>query len=128
MIVATGHLIRNAAGRQDLHLMVDGSLVDRTLTYSSSGQWEDASVHWTGPVAGGEHTVHLQSPQANVWGCQDQWGDLDVLVLPATVTGVATYQTPDTRSGWRAAAAANSPLISNTFTADLDSVLSLIHI
>eukprot|EP01052_Picozoa_sp_SAG31_P036333 SAG31_NODE_4518_length_3166_cov_1.642253_1_plen_201_part_00 len=39
------------------------------------------------------------SPQSNVWGCQNEWGDLDVLVVPATVPGVAAYQTAYERSG-----------------------------
>ena len=69
------------------------------------------------------HNVWLQSPQANVWGCQDQWGDLDVLVIPSTVSGVAAYQTPDERSGCPPGAGANTPLISRTFTTDADSLL-----
>ena len=81
----TGNIIRRATGRQDLHLIIDGSLMDRTLTFSSSVQWEDAVVHWVGEVDRGGHTVSLSSPQANVWGCQDQWGDLNILVLPAAV-------------------------------------------
>merc|ERR1712216_125904 len=85
---------------------------------------------------GGDHTASLQSPQANVWGCQDQWGDLDVVVLPASLCEdteitipppppqcVIAYQTPDTRSGCPPAAAANSPLLSRTFLTSAETVV-----
>merc|ERR1712166_1421880 len=58
--------------------IVDGRLKDRTLTFSSSKQWEDATVYWTGALGKGKHSVYLRGPNANTWGCQDQWGDLDI--------------------------------------------------
>ena len=86
VIVAQGHMIRNHDGRADLALHVDGSQMDRTLTYTSSGQWEDGAVFWMGTLSAGEHTVQLveASGHASIWGCQQDWGDLDVLVLPGS--------------------------------------------
>ena len=45
--------------------------------------------------------------------CQDQWGNLDITVIPAS-TGVVAYQTPDKRSGCPSKAGANKALISRT--------------
>ena len=115
VLIAQGHLIRNAAGRKDLHLIVDSRLADRSLTFTRSRQWEDTTVYWTGAVNKGKHSVYMRSPQANTWGCQDQWGDLDTTVIPSS-TGVVAYQTPDKRRGCPPSAKANSPLISKTFT------------
>jgi len=70
---------------------------------------------YCGPVGKGKHTVDLYSPQANTWGCQDQWGNLDITVIPAS-TGVVAYQTPDKRSGCPSKAGANKALISRTIT------------
>jgi hypothetical protein len=77
----TADVIRNTAGRADLFLMVDGTLVDRTLTYTSVGTWEDAHVVWTGELAAGLHNVWVQSPQAGVWGCGGDWGSLDIMIF-----------------------------------------------
>jgi hypothetical protein len=119
-----GHLIRNAGGRRDLHLVVDGKLKDRTLTYSSSRQWEDATVFWSGALGKGKHSIYLNSPQANTWGCQDQWGDLDITAIP-TSSGIKAYQTNDGRSGCPPKAGANKALISKTFTVATTSVVMI---
>jgi len=121
VVMATGHLIRQAPGRRDLHLMVDGKLRDRTLTYSSSRQWEDATVFWSGTLGKGKHSLYLNSPQANTWGCQDSWGDLDITAIP-TSSGVKVYQTNDGRGGCPPRTGANKPLISKTFTVGVDSI------
>jgi hypothetical protein len=122
VIIAQGHLIRNAAGRRDLFLYVDGGLKDRTLTYTRNRQWEDASVFWVGGVDAGIHTAWLAGPNANTWGCQDQWGDLDIAVIPAA-PGINAYQTPDGRSGCPPKAGANSALIRKDFSLDTPSVI-----
>ena len=46
-VVVHGNMIRRLKGRSDLHLYVDGHKRDVSLTFSSSVQWEDASVFWT---------------------------------------------------------------------------------
>ena len=112
-LVAQGHVMRSYAGRADLVLYVDGQAKDYTLTYTSLRAWEDASVFWMGYVGAGKHRVHLQSPQANIWGCQDRWGDLDLLVL-AQGPGIAVHQAEDSASNRQKCppkAAANTVLL-----------------
>ena len=121
--MATGHLIRNAAGRQDLHLYVDGTRADRSLTYTGSAQWADASVFWSGIVEAGDHDVWLQGVGANVWGCEGEWGDLDIVVMPSGIEGLEVHQTPDQRSGCPPSAAAGARLIEHAFTVQQDSLL-----
>lgn len=74
-------IIRNAAGRHDLHLYVDGSLVDHHLNYTSSGQWEDAYVQWAGTLGAGNHTVSIRSPSASVYGCGPDWGSMQTIIF-----------------------------------------------
>jgi len=44
-------------------------------------------VYWTGALGKGKHSVYLRGPNANTWGCQDQWGDLDIIVIPSCIGG-----------------------------------------
>lgn len=76
----SGQIIRNATGRVDLLLYIDNVVQDRTLTYTSSAQWEDAHVHWVGNLAAGSHDISLRSPTADVWGCGGSWGSLDTVI------------------------------------------------
>ena len=74
LVTATGHMIRKYRGRADLQLMLDGTKVDDTLTFTSSSQWADAAVYWSGMISVGTHTFWLQSNKPNIWGCQvDRW-------------------------------------------------------
>ena len=66
----------------------------------------------------------LPAPQANVWGCKDRYGDLDVVVMPY-LTGMVAYTVPDTRGGCPAVAAANTPLIQSSFTVTAQSLISV---
>ena len=66
-------------------------------TFTTDHGWNAASVFWTGILGTGSHTAWLQSPTANAWGCDQHFGDLDVLLLPA-LKGMAAYQTPDTHA------------------------------
>jgi hypothetical protein len=66
--IVQGHMIRSAPGRRDLYLYVDGKLKDRTLTFTSSKQWEDAAVYWSGNLGKGKHTIYIAGPNANTWG------------------------------------------------------------
>ena len=86
-VLARAHMIRNARGTSDLRLAVDSKEVDRALTYTSQGQWEDAAVFWAGVMTRGEHNVKIFSPNANMWGCGPTFGDLDVLVLNTGLCG-----------------------------------------
>lgn len=53
ILVVVGHIIRSHAGRADLLLSVDGTIVDRSLTFTSSLQWEDAQVFFIGEIEPG---------------------------------------------------------------------------
>jgi hypothetical protein len=77
----TSSIIRLAAGRHDLQLYVDGYLSDQTLTFSSTGEWIDAHVHWSGALSAGNHTITISSPSANIWGCGGAWGSIDTVIF-----------------------------------------------
>ena len=56
---------RNTKGRADLYLFVDDKGSDNALTYTSSKQWEDATVFWTGKLKPGHHHIwYVSSPYA----------------------------------------------------------------
>lgn len=97
VIWIVGHIIRRFRGRADLHLIVDGHLVDLTISYSGVDDWTDARVYWTGNIGRGTHTATLQSPTGNVWGCGSDWGDLDAFWLSSTHARVV--QLDDTEPG-----------------------------
>lgn len=73
-------IIRSGSGRHDLMLYVDGVQRDITLTYTSSTQWEDAHVQWSGVLAPGNHTISIRGNTSNVWGCQSSWGSIDTII------------------------------------------------
>ena len=127
-MVVHGNMIRKMAGRADLHLYIDNVKRDTSLTFSSSPQWEDASVFWSGYLPPGDHIAWVQSPQPNVWGCQGGWGELDVLDLPAE-KGMVTYSVPDRTGKMKQCpppSKANSRLIQKKFTLKTDSVV-MVH-
>merc|ERR1712169_140587 len=129
VVDVTGHMIRRAAGRSDLKLLVDGGAKDTSLSYTSSTQWEDVQLHWVGKLNKGKHTVSLRGNKANMWGCGTAWGDIDVLVLPVALKPpppvAAVYQTSDKRGGCPGAWPANKDLIAKTFKVDMPSVVVL---
>ena len=76
LLVLTGHMIARTTGRADLQLYISGVKKDDTLTYTPSKQWAQAAVFWSGVIEAGTHTAWLQSPQANIWGCASNYGDM----------------------------------------------------
>ena len=74
-------------------------------------------------VEAGDHDVWLQGAGANVWGCEGEWGDLDIVVMPSGIEGLEVHQTPDQRSGCPPSAAAGARLIEHAFTVQQDSLL-----
>jgi len=117
-------MIRNYQGRADLQLYINGARKDQTMTYTRHKTWDDASVSFSGMMKNGTHSIWMQSPIKDTWGCGPDWGDLDVVVLPI-VNGVAVFQTPDARKGCPAKAKKNSKLIEKVFTAKVDSVVMI---
>merc|ERR1739848_116733 len=97
-VVATGHMIRRYSGRADLHLRLNNKIIDRSLTYTKTTQWQDASVYWVGSINKGSHTFSITGNRANAFGCGGNWGDLDVIIIPK-LKGVAVYQFGVTQSG-----------------------------
>jgi len=75
-----GDLIRNFAGRADLNLILDGQMVTSSLTYTPTVQWAPAHLAWAGTLAAGAHTVSLRAPDANLWGCGEPWGAINVVI------------------------------------------------
>ena len=71
-------IIRHASGRCDLYLLLDGATVlDHGLTYTSSLQWEDVYVSWSGQIAAGNHTISVRASScADAWGCGQSWGKI----------------------------------------------------
>jgi len=97
-VVATGHMIRRYSGRADIHLRLNNKIVDYSLTYTKTTQWQDASVYWVGSINKGSHTFSVTGNRANAFGCGSNWGDLDIIVIPK-LKGVAVYQFGVTQSG-----------------------------
>merc|ERR1712032_928914 len=97
-VVATGHMIRRYSGRADLHLRLNNKIIDYSLTYTKTTQWQDANVYWVGSIAKGSHTFSITGNRANAFGCGSNWGDLDIIILPK-LKDVAVYQFGVTQSG-----------------------------
>jgi uncharacterized protein YdeI (BOF family) len=128
IVVVHGNMVRKTVGRADLHLYIDNVRKDTSLTYSSSRQWEDASVVWMGPLPPGKHSAWVQSPQKDIWGCQGSWGEVDVLVVPSS-GGAATYNVPERLGRMKQCpppSKKNSRLVQKTFTVKTDSVV-MVH-
>ena len=77
----TANMVRHAEGRADLLLFLDGVLVDQTITYTNTMQWQGAIVQWVGVLSTGSHNVSLRSPEANVWGCLANWGAINTIIF-----------------------------------------------
>merc|ERR1711934_325633 len=97
-VVATGHMIRRYSGRADLHLRLNNKIIDYSLTYTKTTQWQDANVYWVGSINKGSHTFSITGNRANAFGCGSNWGDLDIIILPK-LKDVAVYQFGVTQSG-----------------------------
>jgi len=81
-IRVSGDMIRNAAGRQDLSLRIDGTEVTRGLTYTPTAQWTPGHVEWAGTLGAGAHTAIIHSFDASAWGCGPIWGAMTVVITP----------------------------------------------
>merc|ERR1712010_387687 len=79
-------MIRNYNGRADLYLYRGNARLDLSLSYTSGKQWADVQLHHVGRLGKGKYTFSLRSNRANAFGCGTTWGDLDILVLPETVS------------------------------------------
>jgi hypothetical protein len=117
-VVATGHMIRRYSGRADLHLRLNNKIIDYSLTYTKTTQWQDASVYWVGSINKGSHTFSITGNRANAFGCGSNWGDLDIIVIPK-LKGVAVYQFGVTQSG----CPASNLNFKKTITLQQDSVV-----
>merc|ERR1719291_1474571 len=111
-------MIRRYSGRADLHLRRNNAIIDRSLTYTKTTQWQDASVYWVGSIAKGSHTFSITGNRANAFGCGSNWGDLDIIVIPK-LKGVNAYQFGVTQSG----CPANNLNFKKTITLAQDSVV-----
>merc|ERR1719174_2266158 len=128
IVKVLGHMIRNYNGRADLYLYRGNTRLDLSLSYTSGQQWADVQLHHVGRLGKGKYTFSLRSNRANAFGCGTTWGDLDILVLPETVSAskptkpaskgkkVVAYQVPDKRSGCPGKLAANKALVSKKVT------------
>ncbi len=81
MVFITGDMVRITNGRADLWLRVDGVDVQYTIAHTSVADWQGASVHWSGALAAGAHTVSVQGSPANVWGCGSTWGGINTIIF-----------------------------------------------
>ena len=67
VVLISAQMIRNTAGRADLHLMLDDHRVDGAMTWTSAGAWDNAEAFWIGIVDRGIHTAWLESDEENMW-------------------------------------------------------------
>ena len=72
-----------AIGRRDLYLLMDGMVVARSgaQTDSASPEWTSSHLGWSGTLSLGTHMLSLRSPNANVFGCGTQWGNVSTLLI-----------------------------------------------
>ena len=80
-VYVTVGIIRKTNGRADPYMYLDGTLIDLALTNTSSSQWEDANLVWSGILSGGSHTLTVDSPSADVWGCGVTRGSMDIVIF-----------------------------------------------
>lgn len=86
-IVVEGKLIRyhvGLAARCDLSLYVSTRQVSRTLDYNDNlaSDWQQHSLMWMGTLAAGTHSIYMYSDNcANAFGCNSQWGHIQILVF-----------------------------------------------
>lgn len=76
----TGKSIRLGSGRHDLNLIVDGTLVQVIIAYTSpadGSQWAEAAFSYGGSMLAGNHTVQVV-PADNLvpWGCGNLYGNM----------------------------------------------------
>lgn len=75
-------IIRNASGRHDLYLYVDGGNVCQWITNTgATSDWQSGFVQWTGTLSAGNHTVWAVGADANIWGCGPSWGRMDIMIF-----------------------------------------------
>ena len=122
VVMVTGHQIVLYAGRTDVYLLKDSKKVDFTLTYTTSKQWEDAWLYWVGEVSAGTHKFSIQGNRANSLGCEGDWGDLDIIVVPK-LEGVAVYQTNDSNDGCPRILKSGAEFLNKTISVAKQSVL-----
>ncbi|MBF0331336.1 MAG: hypothetical protein HQL17_05305 [Candidatus Omnitrophica bacterium] len=81
-VLISGDSIRNALGRADLILYVDGTMMMQTITNTgTTSDWVGGHVQWTGTLAAGAHNASMRSPQANIWGCGSSWSSMDAVIF-----------------------------------------------
>lgn len=80
-VYISGNIIRRSTGRVDLHLFVDGGIVDWWITSTGPTlDWMSGAVSWTGVLNAGVHNIDMRSNTANVWGCNATWGSMNIII------------------------------------------------
>ena len=81
----TGKSIRLASGRQDLNLLVDGTVVQVVISYTSAAdgaQWGEASFSYGGTLLPGNHTFQVVPATVGVaWGCGNLYGNMIITLF-----------------------------------------------
>lgn len=77
VIWLSAHIIREAAGRDDVELYVDDTLVDRSLVWSTAQTWKELHLTWAGTLPAGKHTVRLRGLKRPVFGCNAAWSGIE---------------------------------------------------
>jgi len=82
-VFISGDIIRNASGRHDLGLFLNGSSYATAITNTgSTSDWVSGHVQWTGTLAAGTYTQSIRGvSSSNVWGCGGSWGSMDALIF-----------------------------------------------
>ena len=75
-----GSTIHNVSGRNDLYLMVDGVEQFRAISMTYTIDYQTATVHWSGSLTPGAHTVYVRGSTATAWGCGAGYGRIDIQI------------------------------------------------
>eukprot|EP01001_Neometanema_parovale_P009758 NODE_5_length_5289_cov_242.816492_g4_i0.p1 GENE.NODE_5_length_5289_cov_242.816492_g4_i0~~NODE_5_length_5289_cov_242.816492_g4_i0.p1 ORF type:complete len:1679 (-),score=414.19 NODE_5_length_5289_cov_242.816492_g4_i0:253-5238(-) len=100
-VYVTAEIIRHAAGRDDVTLVLDGTVVARDLPYSAVKTWQQGYLTYSGNVGAGRHTFWVAGSKDSVYGCGSSWGRINVMPFDGQPNrAISVYDTsPCRRAG-----------------------------
>jgi hypothetical protein len=68
-------------GRSDCHIYFGSTLIQSHLTASDDTSWNPVNITAGGTVGAGTTLIRFVSSRANVVGCQNDWGGMQILIF-----------------------------------------------
>jgi hypothetical protein len=73
--------ILNYSARADCYIYFNDSVQQRHLTASDNTSWNPVNITAGGSLGAGTHTIKFMCNRANVVGCGEEWGGMQILVF-----------------------------------------------